>query len=100
MMTFLCLHCGRPIRAEARAYAISAGAFHWECTEPAPALNIQAIKIGPDDKLVVLFEGAMSREGVAVLSERVRAALGVEPLILDRGLKLSVLRKEESEVQR
>lgn len=30
----LCLHCSRPIRHDARAYAANGGFFHFECTEP------------------------------------------------------------------
>lgn len=90
--TPMCLHCGRPIRGDARAYAGNGGIFHWECTEPAPALRIASLKLTPGDSVAVLMECLVSMEQRHHIEDYVADRLGVESVVvLDGGAGLSVL---------
>ena len=94
--TPICQHCGRPIRSDAKAYAGNKGFFHWECTEPAPALHIARLNLKPGDSVAVLVGQAISREQRIHITEYVKNGLSVERVVvLDSGIGLSVLANHE-----
>jgi hypothetical protein len=86
-----CDYCHRPVRDDARHYRKGSLFFHFECTEPPPAMNVAQFTLKQGDTVAVLFQHHLNMAQREQVMQAIGDCLGTRVIVLDGGAGLALL---------
>jgi hypothetical protein len=90
-----CDYCHRPVRDDARHYRKGTLFFHYECTEPPPAVKVAELTLKEGDTVALLFDQYLSAAQREQVVRSIGDRLGTRVIVLDGGVGLAVLSERE-----